>query len=60
MMNVGALISGFVLKKHSFLPSLSLSVVLGTLRQLCTTTSILSDPSLLPAEALEAAASKDV
>ncbi|KAM9392353.1 MLX-interacting protein [Pholidichthys leucotaenia] len=30
-------------------------MVLSTLRQLCTTTSILSDPSLLPEEALQAA-----
>lgn len=30
------------------------SVVLSTLRQLCTTTSILSDPSMLPEEAIQA------
>lgn len=30
------------------------SVVLSTLRQLCTTTSILSDPSVLPEEAIQA------
>ncbi|XP_043968520.1 MLX-interacting protein isoform X2 [Gambusia affinis] len=47
------------LDNHCSLPVLR-PMVLGTLRQLCTTTSILSDPSLLPAEALEAAASKDV
>uniref|UniRef100_A0A3P9QA73 MLX interacting protein n=1 Tax=Poecilia reticulata TaxID=8081 RepID=A0A3P9QA73_POERE len=46
------------LDNHCSLPVLR-PMVLSTLRQLCTTTSILSDPSLLPAEALEAAASKD-
>ncbi|XP_023199589.1 MLX-interacting protein isoform X2 [Xiphophorus maculatus] len=47
------------LDNHCSLPVLR-PMVLSSLRQLCTTTSILSDPSLLPAEALEAAASKDV
>ncbi|XP_054905000.1 MLX-interacting protein isoform X3 [Poeciliopsis prolifica] len=46
------------LDNHCSLPVLR-PMVLSTLRQLCTTTSILSDPSLLPAEALEAAASND-
>ncbi|XP_014894485.1 MLX-interacting protein isoform X2 [Poecilia latipinna] len=47
------------LDNHCSLPVLR-PMVLSTLRQLCTTTSILTDPSLLPAEALEAASSKDV
>ena len=36
------------------------AVVLGTLRQLSTTTSILSDPSLLPEEAINAVTHADV
>ncbi|XP_047236787.1 MLX-interacting protein isoform X2 [Girardinichthys multiradiatus] len=47
------------LDNHCSLPVLR-PMVLGTLRQLCTTTSILSDPSLLPAEAVEAATNTDV
>uniref|UniRef100_A0A3Q2TY21 MLX interacting protein n=1 Tax=Fundulus heteroclitus TaxID=8078 RepID=A0A3Q2TY21_FUNHE len=42
------------LNNHCSLPVLR-PMVLSTLRQLCTTTAILSDPSLLPAEATEAA-----
>lgn len=43
---------------HCSLPVLR-PMVLSTLRQLCTTTSILSDPSLLPSEAIEAATKMD-
>ncbi|XP_037536308.1 MLX-interacting protein [Nematolebias whitei] len=42
------------LDDHCSLPVLR-PMVLSTLRQLCTTTSILTDPSLLPKEAVEAA-----
>ncbi|XP_028852697.1 MLX-interacting protein isoform X2 [Denticeps clupeoides] len=41
------------LERHCALPVLR-PMVLGTLRQLCTTTSIMSDPSLLPEEARQA------
>lgn len=41
------------LDRHCSLPALR-PMVLSTLRQLCTTTSILSDPSVLPEEAIQA------
>ncbi|KAM4746160.1 MLX-interacting protein isoform 3-T3 [Anableps anableps] len=47
------------LDNHCSLPVLR-PMVLSTLRQLCTTTSILNDPALLPAEALEAATNIDM
>ncbi|XP_015234270.1 PREDICTED: MLX-interacting protein isoform X2 [Cyprinodon variegatus] len=46
------------LDNHCSLPVLR-PMVLSTLRQLCTTTSILSDPSLLPTEAIEKATKTD-
>uniref|UniRef100_A0A665X5L6 BHLH domain-containing protein n=1 Tax=Echeneis naucrates TaxID=173247 RepID=A0A665X5L6_ECHNA len=47
------------LDRHCSLPMLR-PMVLSTLRQLSTTTSILSDPSLLPEEAIHAVAHTDV
>ncbi|XP_040898320.1 MLX-interacting protein isoform X3 [Toxotes jaculatrix] len=47
------------LDRHCSLPVLR-PMVLSTLRQLSTTTSILSDPSLLPEEAIQAVAHTDV
>ncbi|XP_034728731.1 MLX-interacting protein isoform X2 [Etheostoma cragini] len=46
------------LERHCSLPVLR-PMVLSTLRQLSTTTSILSDPSLLPEEALQAVSNTD-
>uniref|UniRef100_A0A8C9YCS3 MLX interacting protein n=1 Tax=Sander lucioperca TaxID=283035 RepID=A0A8C9YCS3_SANLU len=46
------------LERHCSLPVLR-PMVLSTLRQLSTTTSILSDPSLLPEEALQAVTTTD-
>ncbi|KAF3695755.1 MLX-interacting protein Transcriptional activator MondoA [Channa argus] len=47
------------LDRHCSLPMLR-PMVLSTLRQLSTTTSILSDPSLLPEEAIQAVTQTDV
>lgn len=47
------------LDRHCSLPALR-PMVLSTLRQLSTTTSILSDPSLLPEEAIQAVTHTDV
>ncbi|XP_070760126.1 MLX-interacting protein [Enoplosus armatus] len=47
------------LDRHCSLPALR-PMVLSTLRQLSTTTSILSDPSLLPEEAIQAVSHTDV
>lgn len=47
------------LERHCSLPALR-PMVLSTLRQLSTTTSILSDPSLLPEEAIQAVTHADL